>query len=55
MNRSVLAAIIAIAVGAFLGQLIYKRAFEPAFSTLLKEQTKEPDYRSSVDRFLDLY
>lgn len=55
MNTTALATVITIAVAAFLGQLVYKRVFEPRFATLLKEQTKEPEYRSPVDRFLDSY
>lgn len=55
MNRAALATFITIAIAVFFGQLIYKRVFEPALPTLLKEQAQEPEYRSPVDRFLDNY
>lgn len=50
-----IATIITIAVAAFVGQLLYKRVFEPALATQLKAETKAPEYRSSVDSFLDSY
>jgi len=55
MNSAALATVITIAVAVFVGQLLYKRVFEPRFTTLLKEQVKEPEYRSPVDSFLDHY
>ena len=55
MNSTTLATVITVAVAVFFGQLVYKRVFEPRFTTLLKEQTKEPEYRSPVDSFLDSY
>ena len=55
MNSAALATVITIAVAVFVGQLLYKRVFEPALATQLKEETKAPDYRNPVDRFLDNY
>ena len=55
MNSAALATVITIAVAVFVGQLLYKRVFEPALATQLKEETKAPEYRSSVDSFLDNY
>ncbi len=53
MDSAALATIITIAVAAFVGQLLYKRVFEPTFASTLVAETKEPEYRSPVDRFLD--
>ena len=55
MNSAALATFITIAVAVFIGQLVYKRVFEPAFTTQLKGETKAPEYRSPVDSFLDNY
>ena len=55
MNSTALATVITIAVAAFVGQLLYKRVFEPTFATTLIAETKEPEYRNPVDRFLDNY
>jgi len=50
-----IATIITIAVAAFVGQLLYKRVFEPALATRLKEETKGPEHRMTVNEFLDNY
>ena len=55
MNSAALATVITIAVAVFIGQLLYKRVFEPAFATQVKEEAQAPDYRNPVDRFLDNY
>ena len=55
MNSAALATVITIAVATFVGQLLYKRVFEPALATQLKAETETPEYRNPVDRFLDSY
>ena len=53
MNSAALATVITVAVAVFVGQLIYMRVFEPALATQLKEETKGPEHRTTVNEFLD--
>lgn len=55
MDTTALATVITIAVAAFVGQLLYKRVFEPALATQLKGETEGPEHRTTVNEFLDLY